>query len=72
MGAKFWLGFIGVTIGLGVAGLVLWLLIDAAWYRWGFLGMFLFFSAVVLFIGWLIDRRNARDYEDYEVTPGGV
>ena len=69
MGAKFWLAFIGATIALGLAGLILFLLIDAAWYRWGFLGGFLLIAAILLVIAWILDRRTAKRYaEEYE-TP---
>ena len=70
MGARFWVWLIAVTIGIGVAGLILFLLIDAAWYRWGFLGGFLIFAAILLLIGWIMDRRSQRRYDDYEATSG--
>jgi Flp pilus assembly protein TadB len=69
MGAKFWFGFIGATLALGLAGLILFLLIDAAWYRWGFLGGFLLIAAVLLVIAWILDRRTQKRYaEDYETS----
>ena len=44
----------------GIAGLVLFLLIAEAWYRWGFLAMFLAIAALALLGGWIVDRRNAK------------
>jgi hypothetical protein len=42
---------------------LLFLLDDAAWYRWGAIGALIFFSALVLLWGWIYDRRHAKEYE---------
>ena len=63
-GPKFWLAYIGGAIAFAFAGFMLFILIDAAVYRWGFFGMFLFFSAVLLGIAWVFDRRTKRQYDD--------
>ena len=63
LGGKFWLLAIGGAIACGIAGLLLFLFIGNAWARWGFLGMFLFMSAVALGIGWIVDRRSQKRYE---------
>lgn len=60
MGGKFWLGVVGVTILCGLAGFIGFLLIAEAWYRWGFLAMFLVIAGFALLAGWLVDRRNAK------------
>jgi hypothetical protein len=60
MGGKFWLGVVGVTIACAIAGFVLFILIAEAWYRWGFLAMFLAIAALALLGGWIVDRRNAK------------
>ena len=57
---------IGGAIACGLAGMVLFLLIDAAWYRWGFLGTFLLIAAAVLIAAWFYDRRQAKRYEGYD------
>jgi len=64
MGAKFWIGFMAAIVGLGIAALLIFLLIDAAWYRWGFLGGCLALAVVLLVIAWFMDRRTARRYEE--------
>jgi uncharacterized membrane protein HdeD (DUF308 family) len=64
LGGKFWLVFVAGAIGCAIAGFLLFTFIAGAWYRWGFLGMFLFFSAILLFAGWIIDRKAKRDYDD--------
>ena len=58
LGGKFWLMFIGGAIACAIAGLLVFLLIETAWARWGFFGMFLFLSAIFLAVGWIVDRRN--------------
>ena len=63
LGGKFWLLSIAAAIACGIAGLLLFVFIGQAWARWGFLGMFLFLSAVALFIGWIVDRRSQKRYE---------
>ena len=67
LGGKFWLKFVGGAIACGLAGLLLFLFIGSAWYRWGFLGMFLFFAAALLTIAWFVDRRSKKNYETSDV-----
>jgi hypothetical protein len=66
LGARFWLRLAGLTILFGIAALLLFLLVDAAWYRWGVFGSMLFFFVILLTIGWVYDRRHAREYADLE------
>ena len=63
LGGKFWLLFIGGAIACVFAGLLLFLVIGSAWARWGFLGMFIALSAVLLAIGWIFDRKEKRRYD---------
>jgi hypothetical protein len=63
LGAGFWFKMIGIVLAGGIAALLLFLLVDAAWYRWGGLGAIIFFSALVLLWGWIYDRRHAKEYE---------
>ena len=60
LGAKFWLLFMGGAIVCAIAAILVLLLIGTAWARWGFFGMFLLLSAVLLGIGWIFDRREKR------------
>jgi hypothetical protein len=58
LGAKFWLGLIGLTIAIGLAvGLTL-LLIGAVWYAWGLFGVFLAILLVFGGVGYIMDRRE--------------
>ena len=60
MGGKFWLGVIGIAVACAAAAWICFWLITAAWYRWGFFGMFLLLAALAILAGWLVDRRNAQ------------
>jgi hypothetical protein len=64
LGARFWLAVVGICIAVGIGAMLLFLFMTAAWYRWGFLGAFIFFGAILLFIAWLYDRRQVKRYED--------
>jgi hypothetical protein len=64
LGASFWLKMFGLILLGGIAALVLFLLIDAAWYRWGALGALLFFFLVIGGLSYIYDRRQQRRYED--------
>jgi hypothetical protein len=64
LGAGFWLKVIGVVVLGGIAAMLTFLLFEAAWYRWGFLGAIIFFSVVLLGIAYIGDRRSQQRYED--------
>ncbi len=66
LGGKFWLLIIGGAIACAVAGVIGLLLIGAAWARWGFLGMFLLLSLILLGIGWMVDRREQKRRSSFE------
>jgi hypothetical protein len=66
LGARFWLRLIGLVIVFGIAALLLFLLVDAAWYRWGVFGAMLFFFVILLAFGWFYDRRHEREYADLD------
>ena len=64
LGSKFWLELVGVALAIGIGSLLLFLLMGAAWYRWGALGALIFFGAVALAVGFYYDRRQAKMYAD--------
>jgi hypothetical protein len=66
IGASFWLKLAGLVIACGVGALLLFLLVDAAWYRWGGIGALLFFFLIAIAYGAIFDRRAAKRYEDEE------
>ena len=71
LGAKFWFGMVGVILAIGVGSILLFLLVSAAWYRWGFIGGLLFFGGILLLVAAIYDRRHRRRYEDeFDAQPG--
>jgi hypothetical protein len=64
LGAGFWLKMAGVIFAIGIGGLIVFLIIGAAWYAWGFLGAFLFVGVVLAVIAWIYDRMHAKRYDD--------
>jgi hypothetical protein len=62
LGFKFFVWLAAVVIGGGIALLIILLLFSRAVYAWGFLGAFIVLAAILLLIGWLFDRREARRY----------
>jgi hypothetical protein len=66
LGASFWWKMIGLIILCGVGALLLFLLVDAAWYRWGAIGALFFFFLVAVAYGAIFDRRKAKQYEEEE------
>jgi len=48
-----------------IGGLVLWLLIDRALYRFGAIGALIFGFLLILLVIYLIDRRKIKESEDF-------
>jgi Flp pilus assembly protein TadB len=63
-GNRFWLGFFGLIIACGVGAMVIFLVLDAAWVRWGAIGAMIFVLVVIGSIVWVLDRRAVKRYED--------
>jgi cell division protein FtsW (lipid II flippase) len=64
MGGSFWLKVFGVLVLGGIAAMLVFLLFEAAWYRWSFLGAVALFIVVLLAIAYVGDRRSQQRYED--------
>jgi len=62
LGFGFYARLSGIGIAVAIVGLILMLIFTRALYAWGFFGMFLLLAVVLLVIGWLFDRREARRY----------
>ena len=63
LGFKFWIKLAGIVALCGIAAMILFLLLSRAVYAWGFLGGFLAFALLLILVGWIWDRRNAREWD---------
>ena len=61
-----WLGLAATVIGLGIAALIFFLLLDIAWVAWGAFGALLAVGAVLLLFAWLYDKRQERRYAELD------
>ena len=66
LGFGFYAKFAGAMLAIGIAVWIFVLLISRAIYAWGLLGMFLVLTAVLLGIGWFIDRREKQKRSQFE------
>jgi hypothetical protein len=66
MGLGYWLKWAALCVGAAFAALIIFLLIDIAFLAWGAFGTLLAFGAVLLLIGWIVDKRHERQYADLE------
>ena len=64
LGGRFWLGVLAIGVGVAVAAYLIFALIGRAWYAWGLFGMLLFIGAILICIGWIVDRRDAKRRAD--------
>ena len=58
LGAKFWLGLIGVCVGAAIAGGLLLIMIGWVWAAVGVVGTFVVFGSVAIGAGAVYDRRE--------------
>jgi phage shock protein PspC (stress-responsive transcriptional regulator) len=56
---------LGIVVAAVIGGLVLWLLIDRALFRFGAIGALIFGFVLVFLVIYLIDRRKVKEYEDF-------
>jgi high-affinity Fe2+/Pb2+ permease len=62
LGAKFWLGVLGIAIAGAFGFLLIIGVISWAWWHFGLLGGLLFICVILLLIGWISDRRTRKRY----------
>jgi uncharacterized membrane protein len=58
MGVRFWLMLAGIAVVCAIGAGVIFLIIGAAWYAWGFFGTLLVIGVVALLYGLWYDRRH--------------
>jgi hypothetical protein len=64
LGGKFWLKVAGIVIACGVGAAIVFIVLGAAWAKWGAFGAIIFFGAILLGYAWIYDRRQTRPYDD--------
>jgi len=62
LGARFWLGLMGVTLAVGIGLMLALILFGYAWYSWGFVGAAILLIAVATGAKYLQDRRARRQW----------
>jgi hypothetical protein len=56
---------LGIVVAAVIGGVVLWLLIDRALFRFGAIGALIFVFALVFLVIYLVDRRKIKESEDF-------
>jgi membrane protein implicated in regulation of membrane protease activity len=60
LGHGFWLRAAAVLVAVAVGVLAFFFLLSLAFWTLGIFGALLAFAAIMLFVAWLYDRREAR------------
>lgn len=58
LGARFWLGLLGICVGAVVVGAILFLLFGWAWSTFGFIGALIVLGALAIGFAYIHDRRQ--------------
>ena len=58
LGARFWLGLLGICVGAVVVGAILFLLFGWAWSAFGFIGALIVLALIAIGFGYIHDRRQ--------------
>jgi hypothetical protein len=64
LGARFWLGLVGICAAAAVGAGIVFAIFGRMWEAYGFFGAFVVFGAVLVGIGWLYDRRQKHRRDD--------
>lgn len=60
LGSRFYLTLLAVVLGGAAGAILIFWLIGTAWVRWGGLGALIFIGVVLIAIGYVYDRRQAK------------
>jgi membrane protein implicated in regulation of membrane protease activity len=58
LGARFWLGLLGICVGAVVVGAILFLLFGWAWSAFGFIGALIVLALIAIGFAYVHDRRQ--------------
>jgi len=64
MGKGFWLRTIGIVIGVGLLGLIGFLIFNRVIYRFGALAALVIVFGILMAIAYRSDRKKTREYEE--------
>jgi membrane associated rhomboid family serine protease len=64
-GGRFVGRVLGIVVAAVIGGVVLWLLIDRAVFRFGAIGALIFGFVLVFLVIYLVDRRKIKESEDF-------
>ena len=68
LGAGFWFKIIGLIVLGGIGAMAAFILIDAAFYKWGAIGTLIFAFIVLGVVAYIFDRREVKRYESETQT----
>jgi hypothetical protein len=60
VGGRFWIGLVGISIAIAIAGVIILAVFGAALAAWGLLGALIVFGGVAIGLAWLYDRRRGQ------------
>ncbi len=64
LGAGFWWKMVGLVFLGGIAAVLFFLFISAAWVRWGGLGVILLTFLIIGALSYVHDKRVQREYAE--------
>ena len=64
MGKGFWLRTTGIVIGVGLLGLIGFLIFNRVIYRFGALAALVIVFGILMAIAYRSDRKKTREYEE--------
>ena len=64
LGKGFWLRTVGIVTGLGVLGLIGFLIFDRLIYRFGAIAALVIIFAILMAIAYRSDRKKAKEYAE--------
>ena len=65
MGSRFYLGIVGISIAAVAVAIVFFFLFSWVWAATGLIGAFIVFGAIAMALGWLRDRKDARERDSF-------
>ena len=64
LGKGFWWRTVGIVVGLGVLGMIGFLIFDRLIYRFGAIGALVIIFGILMVIAYRADRKQQRAYDN--------